>query len=559
MEPSVGILIPMAVVTAGFLIAFLYGRRKRAIALRRRIENAFGKAPEEPELPRESTREFWRLVRGREDPARRIDDNTWDDLGMDDLFARIDICQSAVGRAYLYAALHRLRDESELADRAKLRGVFAADRTLRLETQLCFARLGRLRGAEFASFLFDPSPMRLPHATLCRICSVLPLLTLPTLFFGQWALSFLCVCVLNTVLYYRMRDAVRLHLETLGYFSMLLYTAGRLARSLRGAAPALAGAIDESLRPLKAVSGGTGMLTRPGSGEATDLFFEVFGALTLIPLLHYDRAVRVMQREHEALLRVCSLLGETELAIAARSFEESLPVCCEPVFAPRMALCCDELYHPLLENPVPNSACLDRHTLFTGSNASGKSTFIKALAVNAILAQTLGICAARAFTLPRVLVVTSMAVSDDLMAGDSYFIAELKSLRRVLDLVHSGIPCLCFIDEILKGTNTVERIAASAAVLRHLAAQDCLCFVATHDRELTQMLADVFVNRHFSEQVGPGGVTFDYLLRDGPARTRNAIALLAQLGFPAQVTQMADRTAQAFEDTGKWPVPDGAQ
>ena len=205
-----------------------------------------------------------------------------------------------------------------------------------------------------------------------------------------------------------------------------------------------------------------------------------------------------------------------------------------------MALVCDELYHPLLETPVANSAVFRRHTLFTGSNASGKSTFIKALAVNAILAQTLGVCAARAFTLPRALAVSSMAVSDNLCAGDSYFVAELKSLRRLLACAQTGTPCLCFIDEILKGTNTVERIAASAAVLRHLAGCRCLCFVATHDRELTEMLAGLYENRHFSEQVGPEGVTFDYLLREGPAHTRNAIALLAQLGFPAKVTQAAE-------------------
>ena len=219
-----------------------------------------------------------------------------------------------------------------------------------------------------------------------------------------------------------------------------------------------------------------------------------------------------------------------------------------------MALVCDELYHPLLETPVANSAVFRRHTLFTGSNASGKSTFIKALAVNAILAQTLGVCAARAFTLPRALAVSSMAVSDNLCAGDSYFVAELKSLRRLLACAQTGTPCLCFIDEILKGTNTVERIAASAAVLRHLAGCRCLCFVATHDRELTEMLAGLYENRHFSEQVGPEGVTFDYLLREGPAHTRHAIALLAQLGFPAKVTQAAEDAARAFEAEGRWPA-----
>ena len=68
------------------------------------------------------------------------------------------------------------------------------------------------------------------------------------------------------------------------------------------------------------------------------------------------------------------------------------------------------------------------------------------------------------------------------------------------------------------------------------------------------MLAGLYENRHFSEQVGPEGVTFDYLLREGPAHTRNAIALLAQLGFPAKVTQAAEDAARAFEAEGRWPA-----
>lgn len=554
MTPESNALIPVGIAAVCFLFAFLYGQRRRARALRRRVADSFGKVPAEPEQPRALTREFWALLRADEPDGQCIDDATWDDLDMDGLFAHIDICQSAVGRAYLYAGLHRLRTGPELARRARLAALFAARPALRLDVQLCLARLGRKRGQEFAAFLFDPSPMRLPHGRLYRICALLPLLTLPALFFGPWALCFLAACVVNTALYYRAKDKVRAHLDTLGYFSLLLSAAKRLSRLVQADAPALADALDEAARPLKAVSGGVGALARPSTGEVNDLLFELLGALTLTPLLYYDRAVRVMRREHAALLRLCMLLGETELAVATLSFRESLPVCCTPEFSTETALVCNGLYHPLLDEPVANSAAFRRHTLFTGSNASGKSTFIKALAVNAVLAQTLGVCAARAFTLPRALVVTSMAVADDLYAGDSYFVAELKSLRRLLTCAQNGTPCLCFIDEILKGTNTVERIAASAAVLRHLAACRCLCFVATHDWELTAMLADLYENRHFSEQVGPGGVTFDYLLKEGPARTRNAIALLAQLGFPADVTQAAEEAARAFDANGQWPT-----
>ena len=300
MTPETNALIPVGIAALCFLLAFLYGRHRRALALRRRVAESFGQMPAEPERPRAMTREFWELLRAGEPAGQCIDDATWDDLDMDDVFARIDICQSAVGRACLYAALHRLSTGPELARRARLCGLFAARPALRLNVQLCLARLGRKCGQEFAGFLFNPSPLRLPLAGLYRICMFLPFLALPSLFFGPWALCFLAACVLNTALYYHAKDKIRAHLDTLGYFSMLLSAAKRLSRLVQTDAPQLSDALNDAARPLKAVSGGVGALARPSTGELNDMLFELMGALTLAPLLYYDRAVRVMQREHAA-------------------------------------------------------------------------------------------------------------------------------------------------------------------------------------------------------------------------------------------------------------------
>ena len=177
------------------------------------------------------------------------------------MLAGIDICQSAMGRACVCAVRRSVNTGPELAGRARLCGLFAARPALRLNVQLCLARLGRKRGQEFAGFLFDPSPMRLPLAGLYRICMFLPFLALPSLFFGPWALCFLAACVLNTALYYHAKDKIRAHLDTLGYFSMLLSAAKRLSRLVQADAPQLSDALTDAARPLKAVSGGVGKVT----------------------------------------------------------------------------------------------------------------------------------------------------------------------------------------------------------------------------------------------------------------------------------------------------------
>ena len=145
-----------------------------------------------------------------------------------------------------------------------------------------------------------------------------------------------------------------------------------------------------------------------------------------------------------------------------------------------------------------------KNTLVTGSNASGKSTFIKAVAVNAVLAQTIMTCWAARFHMPRAQVLSSMALRDNVQGGESYFIVEIKSLKRILEALRTDAPTLIFIDEILRGTNTVERIAASTALLTYLQEQNALCLAATHDMELTRLLPG-YRQVHFREEIAPQG------------------------------------------------------
>jgi DNA mismatch repair ATPase MutS len=145
-----------------------------------------------------------------------------------------------------------------------------------------------------------------------------------------------------------------------------------------------------------------------------------------------------------------------------------------------------------------------------------------------------------------------MAVRDNVVEGDSYFIAELKSLRRILNALSSEVHVLCFVDEILKGTNTIERIAASAAILDYLADRNCLCMVASHDIELTELQEEIYDNLHFREQITETGIEFDYRIRPGRTTTRNAIKLLSHMQYPQEVVGKAEALAGHFTATRKW-------
>lgn len=260
-----------------------------------------------------------------------------------------------------------------------------------------------------------------------------------------------------------------------------------------------------------------------------------------------------MARYNEDLRVIYETLGLLDSLVAVASFRESLNYWCVPdLEGDSRKLVSKKAYHPLIKDPVPNSLETDKSLLITGSNASGKSTFIKTTAINALLAQSICTCLAEEYSTCLFKVFSSMALRDDLMSSESYYIAEIKSLKRIFDHLENNLPCLCFIDEVLRGTNTIERIAASSQVLFSLSQSNCLCITATHDIELTRMLEDNFINYHFQEQITDEGITFDYKLYPGRSHTRNAIKLLKFIGYDESIVTSAEDRAQKFLAEGKW-------
>ena len=202
---------------------------------------------------------------------------------------------------------------------------------------------------------------------------------------------------------------------------------------------------------------------------------------------------------------------------------------------------------------MKNSIRTERGVLVTGSNASGKSTFLKTVALGAVFAQTICTVPAKSFSAPFCRVMSSMSLRDDLSGGESYFMAEIRALKRILDACAKGeTKVLCFVDEVLRGTNTVERIAASSRILQSLSGKGVLCFAATHDIELTHLLEDVYENYHFEETIEEGDISFNYLLKEGRAQSRNAIRLLEVMGYDERVIKEAEVMAERFMECGEW-------
>jgi hypothetical protein len=193
--------------------------------------------------------------------------------------------------------------------------------------------------------------------------------------------------------------------------------------------------------------------------------------------------------------------------------------------------------HPLLDNPVRNDVLLSGpgHALvITGSNMSGKTTLMRSMGLNAVIALAGMPVTAQALKLSLVQVVTSMRVKDSLERGVSYFYAEVQRIKAVLDAARANREKTLFLlDELLMGTNTRERQIASRELMRLLLATGAAGALTTHDLSLTELANDPGVkvrNVHFRDEEKGGEMTFDYVLREGVVETTNALEVLRRAG-----------------------------
>lgn len=295
-------------------------------------------------------------------------------------------------------------------------------------------------------------------------------------------------------------------------------------------------------------TGGVSTVSDGGMGD-------LVSTILFLDLIAYEFLKNKLGRCHKEVFAVHEALGKIDAAIAVAAYRKSLDTYAEPdidfslkkpfYFASGMT-------HPLLDFAVPNDLNTNKSILITGSNASGKSTYLKTSALCALLAQSICTTTADSYRASAFRIYSSMALNDDLFAGESYYIVETKSLKRILEEISGSVPLLCTIDEVLRGTNTVERIAASSKILEIIAKQGALCLAATHDIELCELLSMQYEMYHFEEQVGVNEMIFDYKIRYGKAVSRNAINLLKLMGFDESIVSGAHDRANSYMEKGIW-------
>ncbi|MDQ2719956.1 MAG: hypothetical protein M3Z26_09405 [Bacteroidota bacterium] len=198
-----------------------------------------------------------------------------------------------------------------------------------------------------------------------------------------------------------------------------------------------------------------------------------------------------------------------------------------------------EIGHPLIpENKrVNNFVTITGNTelmLVTGSNMAGKSTYLRSIGVNVVLAMAGAPVCASEFKVSHVQIISSMRITDNLEESTSTFYAELKKLKTIIEKVNAGEKVFILLDEILRGTNSLDRHTGSKALIKQLIKHKAAAIIATHDLELADLkneFPENILNYHFDVQVSNDELFFDYLLKPGICNSLNASILMKKIGI----------------------------
>lgn len=499
-----------------------------------------------------SLEEAFRLDKDLRDYDHFVDDQTWHDLDMQKIFRQMDDAYSSLGSETLYRLLRlqKFEDNTEFAD---LVAYLRENPDYISDMQLIFYKLGKKNYNQARALVTKPVQGG-NFLYLQVLLGCLPLIGLVLLplnpVFGLWALV---TGALNIVISLKTQYTLNARLEQLNYLVRVMAASLRLVDFPSTLQIEL---LKQSKYFSKAKLLG-GFFIRQNSTNEMDVLGMYVNMFFLLPNIAQSYMTRQLQHHQAEAARVLDILGLLEAAISVLHYQDGLSVTCQPDFCELPDVVGKGLYHPLLENPVANDVDFSANMVISGDNASGKSTYLRTVAVNILLAQSLGFACGESLQLGHGHVLTAMDVSDDIETGDSYFITESKAIQRMIRSLSQPDFHYFFIDELFKGTNTVERIGAGLGIVRWLAEHPCLYMVSSHDIELVAASKVLNQNYHFDSQYIDGRIVFDYRIKPGASVTKNAVNTLESLHYPAAITQTARQVIDHYEATGHWSLGQG--
>lgn len=490
------------------------------------------------------------------DSFQVLSDKTCNDLDFHALFMFIDRTYSKIGQQYLYYKLRTIPITSEKINKnEELVDLFINNQDFRLSVQKQLMKL-KHANAFYITTLFQDKYIKPPKwffiIKLLSFTSLLSLILIPIRI--QMVLVFLGVFIINIVIHLWNKKNLYQYLDSIPQLLLLIKIAREFFKKdiLKTINPNLSKSFEITSKIKIRMS-----LFKMEARLINDFesliwsFLELIKIAFLIEPLFLFGVLKQLDTRRKEIEDIFKFVGEIDSIISIASLRTGLSKYCKPLITEtKKKLSLKEAYHPLINNCIENDIEIDtKSILLTGSNMSGKTSFIRTVGINVITGLTINTCFAKAMSMPRMSIYSAIRISDDLLNDKSYYFEEVLTIKDMLDKSRDEKYNLFLLDEIFKGTNTIERISAGKAVLSYLSQGNNWVCVSTHDIELVDLLKDKYDLYHFSEKVENKNVDFDFKLKKGKLTSRNAIRILQINDYPEKIIEEAFKLSKELDKT----------
>jgi hypothetical protein len=484
----------------------------------------------------------------------RLSEQTLNDIDFNELFSFIDRTTSSPGQQYLYKKLkHPSASPVSLRQFDSKVSFFSDHSSVREEVQEQLSRLSH-RDAYFISSLLQDKLLEKPwwYRFLKLSAALVIVLLILSLKFPVLLIFLILPAGLNMLLHYWNKTNSFQFARSFPQLNVLIHAAGNITRkdaSLKNEN------VEKSIGQLRYFQSKSALLALGTDAGLRDelsgiftYFIELLKAVFLVEVFVLYHLIRELETKKNDIRNLFDYVGDIDSAISVSSLRAGATRTCIPnLTAPSGELEVKNIIHPLIGNCVPNDIAVhSRGILITGSNMSGKTTFLRTLIINSILAQTIHTCFADEFRSPVLKQFSSIRIDDSIMDARSYYLEEVMIMGGLIREGGSDAHNLFVLDEVFKGTNTAERVAAAKAILSYLNRENNIVIVSTHDGELSDLLSNEYDLYHFTETIEANHLQFDHRIKPGRLKTRNAIKILELSGYPEEIILEATELSKSI-------------
>ena len=461
-----------------------------------------------------------------------IDNTTFNDLLLSDFDEKFNHTITSCGDEVFYHWLHSVKDSESIKTLQNDLKCIEQNKDIDIVTRV-FSKVGKQRRGNIISDIWEGFTIKskvIDNFYVLLSINILISVLISIINIKYILLSIIFFCFFNFVIYLFTNVKISRVSGSINYILMLCSALKKIERktklqlSIEIPKYKKFNSLEKYIVFFKDGIGG------PESGDPVSLFVDYLRLFLCFEIYAFKRTSAFVIKNLEEIHKIIYFVGYLDCLINSKEIMDEYQTAYSQIDSQK-GICFDGMIHPLLPNSVSQTKDIRRGLIITGLNMSGKTTFMKSLAINQLLATSFGFCFSKTFHTNVLNIISSFRINDDMLQGKSRYYAEAYRLLEINNQIKTT-NTLCLVDEILSGTNSDDRIYGATIILRNFSANtNSIVVAATHDNKIAESLSGILSAVYFDGEINGDQIDFDYVIKDGIVSKRNGLLILKLIGL----------------------------